>query len=178
MGSEMCIRDSRLTVVFTATDACNNESTTSASFIVVDTLNPVFVSNPLDTVIFCDGTDGSIDLQSWLDNNGGATASDLCGSNISWTNDYTGTGIPSVSCDNDTTNRLTVTFTASDECANTIQATARFIVVDTLAPSIDINPIDTVFFCDGTDGLSELQSWLDNNGGATASELCLSLIHI
>ena len=73
---------------------------------------------------------------------------------------------------NDTTNRLTVVFTAMDECNNEIETSASFILVDTLAPSFVVNPIDTVFYCDGTDGLSDLQSWLDNNGGATASDLC------
>ena len=163
----------RLSVTFTASDECANTILQTARFIVVDTLAPTIVSPVQDTVVYCDGSDGLLSLQEWIDNNGGASATEGCGGPVNWTHDYTGGGIPSVGvCDNDTTNRLTVTFTASDECANTILQTARFIIVDTLPPALTLPSMDTIVNCDGLGNLVDLQSWLDNNGGASAAELC------
>ena len=162
----------RLSVTFIASDECANSVQVTARFIMVDTLAPSILAPALDTVVNCDGLGNLTELQLWLDNNGGASASELCGGSVSWTNDYAGGGVPSITCDNDTTNRVTVTFTASDDCANTIQQVARFIIIDTIAPTITANAQDTVVFCDGTDMLPTLQSWIDNNGGAVATESC------
>ena len=139
---------------------------------MVDTLAPTLIAPTLDTIVNCDGLGNLADLQSWLDNNAGADVTDLCGGSVDWMHDYIAGGVPSFSCDNDTTNRLTVTFTASDNCSNTIQQTARFIVVDTSAPTITAVAQDTIVYCDGSDALPDLQSWIDNNAGAIAIESC------
>ena len=54
-----------------------------------DTLPPAIILPALDTIVSCDGLGNLAELQSWLDNNGGADASELCGDTFDWTHDYT-----------------------------------------------------------------------------------------
>ena len=120
------------------------------------------------------------ELQSWLDNNGGAAVTDGCSSgadSYTWTHDYAGGGIPALgTCVNDTTHILNVTFTATDDCDNTVQTSARFIVIDTSSPSLSATALDTIVNCvnNSTGNLPELQNWLDNNGGAAVTDGCSS----
>jgi len=167
----------RLVVNFTATDNCGNSTTTAATFSIIDTLPPVLSPSVADIVVVCDGAGNSIELQNWLDNNGGAVASDQCGSGINfvWSNDYDGSGVPAVGlCDADTTNRLQVTFTATDDCNRSISASANFIIIDTIPPTLSQIAIDTIVECDGAGNISDLDIWLNNNGGADASDQCAS----
>src|SRR5690606_17629938 len=67
----------------------------------------------------------------WLASNGGASASDSCSTNLTWTNNFT-----SLSDECGATGSATVTFTATDECGNFATATATFTIEDTTAPTI------------------------------------------
>jgi len=78
-------------------------------------------------------------LAAWLANHGGATASDLCSSDITWSNDFHGL---SNGCG--ATGSATVTFTATDACGNSSSTTATFTIQDTTPPSItDADDITT-----------------------------------
>jgi len=136
-----CVNDTtnRLTVIFTAEDECSNTIVQTAEFIVIDTVAPQIVEPVRDSVVYCGVPDIDAVVDGWIANNAGSIVSGAC-SNINWTNDYNGLGVPTVACDNDTTNRLIVTFTASDGCSNAISQTARFIVVDTLSPQL-VEPV-------------------------------------
>ena len=113
----------------------------------------------------CDGNGNQQELQAWLDNNGGATATDICGG-VTWSSDYSG-----LSDDCGATGEATVTFTATDDCGNSSTATATFIIEDTTPPTIT-TASDLTVECDGNGNQQELQAWLDNNGGATATDIC------
>ena len=156
-----------ITVTFTATDACGNASTTSGTFTISDTTPPVIIAGTNGTSE-CQGNNPDIntDYLAWLASNGGATASDLCGNAISWTNTP---GTWSGGC----VNSITVTFTATDACGNTSTTSGVFTISDTTPPVITA----------GTSGTSECQgnnpdtntdylAWLAANGGATATDLC------
>jgi len=160
-------------VTFTAEDDCDNALVQTARFIVLDTLAPQIIEPVRDSIVYCGISDIDGTLNTWITNNAGSVISDAC-SNISWTNDYDGLGAPAVPCDSDTTNRLTVTFTAEDDCSNTIVQTARFIVIDTIPPVFVDTARDTIVECVGVgpDNLDALSVWLANNGGATAIEGC------
>ncbi|MFK7980885.1 MAG: gliding motility-associated C-terminal domain-containing protein, partial [Saprospiraceae bacterium] len=154
------------TVIFTATDECGNESTTTATFSIEDTTAPT-VSDAIDQTVECDGNGNTSELQAWLNNNGGATATDICG-NVTWANNFTAlTG--------DCPPTASVTFTATDACGNTSQTTATFTIEDTTAPSI-IDAQDLTIECSAVGNQQALQAWLSNNGGATASDICGSVI--
>ncbi|WP_262734052.1 HYR-like domain-containing protein, partial [Gaetbulibacter sp. NE] len=153
-------------VTFTATDACGNLSTTTASYTIQDTANPSIDTEASNLTVQCDGTGNTDDLNDWLTNNGGAIASDDC-STITWTNDFT-----ELSDLCGATGSATVTFTATDGCGNSSTTTAIFTIEDITAPTIDTEASDLTVECDGAGNIDDLNNWLNSNGGAIASDLC------
>ncbi|MCK7591125.1 PKD domain-containing protein, partial [Subsaxibacter sp. CAU 1640] len=164
--TSQCGGSSRTLVRFIATDECNNSSTTTALFTILDLQPPTIVTNASDLTVECDGNGNMDDLNSWLASQGGATASDAC-SNVTWTNNYS-----SLSDECGATGSATVTFTATDECGNTATSTATFTIEDTTPPVIDAGATDLTVECDGNGNMDDLNSWLASNGGASASDAC------
>ena len=164
--SDECGATGSVLVEFTATDDCGNESKTSATFTIEDTTPPGFEVLPQDMTVECDGNGNLDELQAWLDNNGGGYAYDICGG-ITWSNNFT-----ALSDDCGATGSATVEFTVTDECGNESKASATFTIEDTTNPSIDIEAQDMTVECDGQGNLADLEAWLDNNGGASASDIC------
>jgi gliding motility-associated-like protein len=155
-------------VTFTATDACGNSSETKATVQVVDTIIPTLVKEAQNKTVECDGLGNGTELQAWLANHAGAEANDSC-SVVTWTNDYNNGANFVPSCGS--TGSVAVTFTGSDVCGNQITTTATFTIKDTKAPVL-VTPAQnkTVECAAGND--TELQTWLANNGGATATDTC------
>src|SRR5690606_1236550 len=115
-----------------------------------------------------DGAGNTDALNAWLASNGGANATDDCGT-VSWSNNFT-----SLSDLCGATGTASVTFTATDACGNTSTTTASFTIVDTTAPVIDDTLLaDLTLECDGTtDPSGAIAAWLAANGGATADDDC------
>ena len=111
--SDLCGATGSAFVTFTATDTCGNISTTSATFTINDTQAPTITTAASNQTVECDGAGNAVALNAWLNSQGGAVASDDCGTVI-WTNDYS-----SLSDLCGATGSATVTFTATDECGNT-----------------------------------------------------------
>ncbi|MBT8277742.1 MAG: tandem-95 repeat protein [Bacteroidia bacterium] len=128
-------------VTFTATDACGNATSTSASYAIQDTTAPTIDTEAADATVECDGAGNTADLNDWLANNGGAVASDDC-SSITWSNDFS-----ALSDECGATGSATVTFTATDGCGNESSTTATFTIVDTTAPTFTV-PADLTIECD------------------------------
>ncbi|NNE27985.1 MAG: hypothetical protein HKN16_00005, partial [Saprospiraceae bacterium] len=166
-----------LEVIFYATDDCDRVDSTTARFIIIDTNDPTITVSAQDTVVECDGSGNSSDLANWLNNAGGATVDESCGtgSGLSWTNNYDGNGVPALtSCNNDTTNVLNVTFYATDDCGNVDSTSSRFYILDTSTPTVTATALDTTVECNGIGNTAALTAWLNNNGGATAADGCNS----
>ena len=162
--SDDCGATGSVTVIFTATDDCDNASSTSATFTIEDTTAPDMTAAS-DETVQCDGMGNMEALNAWLANYGGATASDVCG-NVTWSSNYEG-----LSDDCGATGSATVTFTATDDCGNASSTTATFTIEDTTNPDITAASDETVE-CDGMGNMDALNGWLNNNGGATASDVC------
>ncbi|MFD2725630.1 HYR-like domain-containing protein, partial [Hyunsoonleella rubra] len=159
-----------LTVTFTAIDECGNSSTTSATYLIKDTVGPNISTPASDSTVECDGAGNMADLNNWLTTNGGAMASDDC-SDVTWSNDFT-----SVSDLCGATGAVTVTFTATDNCNNSSTTTATFTIEDTTAPSWTDEPQDMTVECDSTaDHVATFNTWLasfsgmDSCGSATVT---------
>ncbi|WP_418509810.1 hypothetical protein, partial [Corallibacter sp.] len=151
-------------VTFTATDACGNQSTTSATYIIQDTIAPE-ITNASNLTVECDGLGNTAELNAWLNSNGGATATDDC-SAVVWTNNFN-----TLSDDCGETGSATVQFTATDGCGNISTTSATFTIEDTTPPTIDIEPSDLTVEC-GPSNEQQLDDWIHNHGGATASDQC------
>ena len=115
-----------------AYDDCGNQADSSYTVSVRDEDPPVITGGE-DVEFDCeDGTpNNNAQLISWLNNNAGATAEDMC-SNVTWTNDYHIDNWVD-GCGN--TRYVDVVFTATDECGNSASITQRFGTVDNEAPS-------------------------------------------
>ena len=153
-------------VTFTATDDCGLFSITTAQITITDTTPPTIDTAASDETVECDGSGNTAALQAWLDNNGGAIASDVC-SEVTWSNDHT-----SLSDDCGATGSTTVIFTATDDCGNASTTEATFTIEDTTVPTIDTEATNLELECSTADQQSLIDAWLANNGGATASDAC------
>ena len=163
--SDLCGATGSATVLFTVTDDCGLSSSTSATFTIQDTTDPI-ITPASDMTVECDGLGNLQQLNAWLANHGGATASDAC-SSITWSNNFDGL---SDLCG--ATGAATVEFTATDDCGRSSKTTATFTIQDTTNPSIDNAAEDMTVECDGLGNLQQLNAWLANNGGAEASDGC------
>ena len=159
-----CGATSVVNAIFTATDDCGNTATSTGIFTVEDTNDPSIFASAINVIIECAGAGNLDTLNAWLALNGGAEASDDCGS-VSWSNSFT-----SLSNGCGATGTATVIFTVADDCGNTSTSSATFTIEDTTPPTIDTPASDDSAECDGTTGA--LDAWLADNGGATASDLC------
>ena len=162
-----CAGSYSVTRTWTAKDACNNTSTASQTINVQDVTAPVINIVASNLTVECDGDGNDSQLQLWLNNNGGASASDLC-SNVTWSNNYS-----ALSNGCGATGSATVTFTATDECGNTVPTTATFIVKDNTKPVFNGNlPADVTVQCDAvpTPVVLTASDTCDNNVSVIYSE--------
>ncbi|MEY8867899.1 gliding motility-associated C-terminal domain-containing protein, partial [Meridianimaribacter flavus] len=162
-----CTNESVITRTWSLTDDCGNTATLVQTINVVDTTAPVIDTNATDIIVECDGSGNNGEIENWLNNNGGAVASDNCGA-ITWTNDYNG-------AQSDCSAPVTVTFTATDACGNSSTTTASYAIQDTTAPSIDTTSANLTVECDGAGNVDDINDWLTNNGGAIASDDCSAI---
>ena len=156
-----------ITRTWTFTDLCENTSSISQTITVADTIAPVISVEASNIPIECDGTGNNGAIEAWLANNGGAVASDNCGT-ITWTNNYGGA---TSGC----AEPIEVTFTATDACGNATSTTASYSILDTVAPVITNPAANETVECDGNGNVAALNAWLANNGGATATDDCSAI---
>ncbi|MEZ4782009.1 MAG: hypothetical protein R2816_10760 [Flavobacteriaceae bacterium] len=159
-----CPSNYTLVRTWTISDCAGNSTSYTQNITVQDTTAPTIDIEAGDIVVECDGIGNSGAIQAWLDVNGGASASDNCGT-VTWTNNYGGDT-------SDCATPIEVIFTATDECGNSTTTTATYAISDTTAPTIDVVASDLTVECDGAGNSTALQNWLDTNGGATASDDC------
>lgn len=153
------------TVTFTATDKWGNSSSSTALLSAMDTVPPVWEILPQTIESEC-SDDLPTRLADWLLDNGGGEVSDACGTvAVSYTYELAGV------C----TDSTLVTFIAADECGNTTQTQAYFIVRNTLPPTITAPATDLVLSCDAPDIGDRIQQWLLAHGGAQAEGACSSV---
>jgi hypothetical protein len=114
-----CGSTNAVTVMFTATDACGNATSTSATFTVLDTVAPEFTQTPGDQSNECEESAYT------------ATASDACSAaSITESREV----ISEDGCGN---YEHLVTLTATDDCGNSADYLFTIIVNDTTAPVIE-----------------------------------------
>ncbi len=155
------------TVQFTVSNSCGLKDSTTALLSVLDTVPPHFLAQAQDTIVYCDGAGNMDALDLWLAQNAGAIAQDNC-QNITWTNDFSELG----SGCNPTT---LVTFVATDGCGLKDSTSATFMILDTTPPTISAIPDTLHVACNTTGNYPEVIDWLNNLGGAEATDNCNSI---
>ncbi len=125
-----------LEVIYTISDACGNEITKTATLTIIDTIPPVATCEPITTTIECLGdVQNKVEAADWDATNISNLkdcASDLCGTvTVSSNFDYA-----NITLDCGVTGSITVIYTITDECLNSIIKEATLIIVDTKAPVV------------------------------------------
>lgn len=159
-------------VIFTVADACGNENSSSANFVIRDTTPPIMSKNPMSRTVEAN-EDGNLgELGRWLDTHGGGEATDASGV-VHWTASETSRESFRLAdltspCQNE---EIVTTFTASDPSNNSVSAEATFTIVDTTPPHITEPPHDVSFQASGeSDTRATVLAWLDNVGNAEVSD--------
>ncbi len=160
-------------VTFTVKDECGNTNTTTARIIVRDQIAPVWIINPVNIRLECNGAQGRDPygaVTSWLNKSGDGVAIDSCQTSVVYTNNFNAVAW-TPGCSRNTGSKL-VTFSAADACGNVATRQATVTIIDTTRPIITSPAKDTVVDCDGSGNVAALNTWLLNNGGARALDEC------
>ena len=125
--------DHVITISWTATDACGNQTTVSTQVTVYDHTSPVFTFVPAG---------GTFSCEQGIDFGGEAEADDNCNIVTISHSDNTIQG----NCENAYT--IVRTWTATDECGNYSNAQSEYVVVDQTAPYFTSVPANMEVACD------------------------------
>jgi len=162
------------TVTFTANDGCAAVQRTTATFTISDTTPPTITVSAQSSSTQCAvGTSAQAAFDAWRTTHGGAQATDACISSdnlLTWTDNFSGT--VTGGCNN----AFTVTFTVHDQCSFTASTTAAFSITDNTGPTL-VTPAQPLSIECGTANIqTSYTNWLNNNGGATATDSCTSVV--
>jgi len=153
------------TYLFRVTDEAGNTATCIATYETDDELVPSIDTEAEDLTLECDGSSQSAALQAWLNNVGGAAASDVCSGPITWGNNFTGGLIESCGPNGG----VQVIFTATDDCGNTSTTSAIFTIEDTTAPELAC-PANITLECGDDINDAIIESWLTDVSAIDACE--------
>ncbi len=128
-------------------DACGNSATAIQQILLIDTLSPVFVQLPMDTIVPCDDSIATPNVNAIM-------VMDNCDSNpaVQWLGDST---TQSSILDDCAHFNFTIfrTWETIDKCQNRNTRTQTIQVIDTEAPTFVVPP-DTIISCEYRDSLS------------------------
>ena len=122
-----------ITRTWTATDNCGNTVSASQVISTSDNEDPILVGVPADESINCSGT---------VPTPANVTATDNCDTDVQV--DFVETNTPGVCADSYI---LTRTWTATDDCGNTVSASQTINVGDTQGPILTGVPADVIVDC-------------------------------
>jgi hypothetical protein len=131
---------------WTVTDNCGNTTTATQTTTFADNIPPVLHNLPDQANISC----GSMpEPESFM-----VTATDNCDQDVS-------VEFAITYGDNNCTDGMTITWTATDDCGNTTMATRTFGMTDQIAPVLHGNFEELVYECD--DLIPETNAWATDN---------------
>lgn len=142
------------TVKYTFNDGNSNEISEVFTVTVTDEEKPQISTEASDGSLECSQGDAYLTaFNNWLSIQGGAVATDNCGS-VDWSNNYDEDNWE-VICGN--SRYIDVVFTATDDFSNFESTTARFTITDTEKPYwlTAEGSLDRTFSCENTTGINE-----------------------
>ncbi len=135
-----CCLTGSLEVTYTLTDECNNQTTVTGTFTVVDTSNPDLTGCDPDDLDDSQECQGPIMNEQMADAWNAANivtieacADDICCDNLTVTSDYDFANFSAL-CG--FAGELIVTYTVMDDCGNTSTITGTFTITDTTDPDL------------------------------------------
>ncbi|WP_165569197.1 MULTISPECIES: gliding motility-associated C-terminal domain-containing protein [unclassified Mesoflavibacter] len=167
-----------LPVTYTATDACGNTTSLTATLTLSDTTGPDLsaCTSVVDATLECDGANNSTLASDWNATNIAALetcASDACDADNTFTvtSDFDFNNFVS-SCGLGGT--ITVNYTVSDDCGNSSSTSATLTLSDTTGPDVSActSVVDATLECDGTNNSTLASDW--NAANIAALETCAS----
>lgn len=189
-----CPGSGQVTVTFRATDNCGFTATRTATFTTSDTVSPVVVVEPKDTVAFCGNHTAR--LAEFIQTRGYSQLADACSPTFIWKMEVNGVerdsaeiaailedSIASSVCGvkligsqiwSKVRGYVRVDFSAWDICLNPVfVGQGVFGVIDTTPPVIT-GPALTTESCGGTNDQTALTLWINAHGNATVTDQCSS----
>ena len=140
-----CGETGSMAVTFTAVDQDGLSVSTTATFTLVDTEPPLFMSQAEDLATEC-WDSATPQTETWFDSHGGAQAVDACSfGNLTWATEF---GPSTPGCGS--TYSLECIFTVSDACGNSASTSALFEILDTSPPIFFVQP-ELEVGCNGFD---------------------------
>ncbi len=121
-----------ITRTWVANDGCGNYATAVQNITVIDTVDPILIGVPANAVVECSDIPAPAEV----------TASDICDENVEVI--YTFEIIEGSGC----SYLIERTWTATDDCGNSVSATQTLEVVDTIDPILIGVPGDVTVECD------------------------------
>ena len=159
-----CGKAKTLTYLFQAIDEAGNEFSCVAGITIEDTTPPAIDLAAANLNLECDPATNATSIIAWLNNHGGAVASEICNPQIIWSHDYDGLLDP----DCGSTGSKTVNFTVTDLCGNQSVTSADIVITDSTPPSLTC-PTNIELQCADPNNDAIIQSWLAT---AFASDIC------
>lgn len=154
-----------LAVTFSTINQCGVERTCSAQIIAGQNNSSEILCNG-DIELECGDPDNETSIQAWLDN---VVAFDADGNNLTVTNDFQAANANGVSC-----GEVVVTFSAIDDCNQTVVCQASIVFEDNIAPTFLECPEDLNLAC-GYDQQA-IDDWLSTNQGV-AVDACSNITY-
>jgi gliding motility-associated-like protein len=184
-----------LTVTFRATDNCGIAFPTTAVFSTADNEPPIILSDPLDTVAYCNAAGAHLTaLGNWINKHAYLTAIDSCteqyflkyemriGGVIRDSSQVVAALLASYAngCStqpvgtktyNKVRGKIQVEWSVKDACGKSVFAgPSEFGVIDTVAPII--TGVDVTEACGGGNDATALTAWINAHGNAMVSDQC------
>jgi len=158
-----------ITVDYSISDDCGNETKLTATLTLSDGTNPDLTNcDVVDTTIECSGADNETVANQWNADN--ITALENCAEDIAITitSDYAFTNLSST-CG--AGGSITVNYTATDDCGNPATLTAVLTLEDTTPPDLgNCAVLDTTLECAGEENETIANQW--NTDNITTLQTC------
>ncbi|MBK8624415.1 MAG: HYR domain-containing protein [Saprospiraceae bacterium] len=141
----------------------SQSETCTVIYTVVDTIKPIFMTPPCDLILECGAASNTTAINTWLAMNGKSVAMDNCDQNVSVTSAL----VENINtCGNTTTRKYS--FTATDDCGNSIVAFGNVILEDRIAPVLTLPTATNNVACNGNIATA-VTNWINS---ASATDQC------